>query len=320
MVSCKDESIDRNVPVLEVQMEFSRLDQEIFNPKASLVHEQLIERYPDFYPIFFKDILLLGDPSDSASSSLIDRFRNDDQMLQVQGQIDSVFIDLSDIEEDFEKAFGRYKSIWPENEIPDIIFMNSGFNYAVYPMPDKSEMSISLEFFLGKENSVIKNLPNSVFPAYLREKMNPDQLVPNALKGWLLIENQKAEKAPDLLHLMTTYGKIMYSLHLCIPDIEEHLHYSYSEQELLWCYDNESSIWRTIVTEDILYSSNREVLIDWVGRGPYTQGFSEESPAELAYFMGKQMVKDFMVAHPQMEIDELMETPAAQILKSYNPN
>ena len=79
-------------------------------------------------------------------------------------------------------------------------------------------------------------------------------------------------------------------------------------------------VWKTIVDQDILFTTDKKILSDWIGRGPFTQGFSEESPAELAYFMGKQMVKDFMKENPELRVEELMEIPAEAILREYTPN
>ncbi|NNK79920.1 MAG: hypothetical protein HKO93_00355 [Flavobacteriales bacterium] len=278
------------------------------------------ESYPTFYPMYFRDILQLGSLDDSMAVVNLEKFNTDPEWTFAQSQIDSVFRNNDELRNGFRSAFGRYKSVFPKRSTPDIYIMNSGFNYGIYPIPQLSVLGIGAEFYLGKENTMIKRLPNELFPAYMREQMVPEQLLPNALKGWIILNHNDSENRKDLLGLIISYGKIMYALHLCIPDIPEHRHFAYTASQLAWCQENEEQIWKVLVEQDILFSNDKDVLMDWVGRGPFTQGFSEESPAELAYFMGKQMVQDFMKENPEVSVEQLMEVPAETVLKDYTPD
>jgi hypothetical protein len=166
---------------------------------------------------------------------------------------------------------------------------------------------------------MVKRLPNEVFPAYIRTQMKPEHLLSSALKGWLIETYGEAHSEVTMLNLMATYGKIMYTLHLMIPNEPEQYHFGYTAEQLDWCRRNEELIWQTMVKEKLLYVSDRKTLTDWVGRGPFTKGFSEESPGELAYFMGKQMVKDYMKSHPEVSASDLVNIAPSEVLKSYIP-
>ncbi|NNC83416.1 MAG: hypothetical protein HKN79_07555 [Flavobacteriales bacterium] len=320
LFSCSDPSIDRTVEPIEVELELVRLDLEIFKEEPlEEKHERLREQHPKFYSQYFREILLLGPLDDSLALQNLERFVQDEEWQFAQRQIDSVFTDTEEYHQQFSEAFGRYKAIFPERKVPDVYFMNSGYNYGIYPIPQLDVLGIGAEFYLGASNPMIDRLPNELFPAYLREQMIPEHLVPNAMKGWLILNHDEGGGRADLLGLMASYGKIMYALHLCIPEIEEYRHFAYSEAEWNWCVDNEQNIWKVIIDQDILFTKERKTLTDWIGRGPYTQGFSEESPAELGYFMGKQMVKDYMREHPEVTVQQLMSVPAEAILKAYTP-
>jgi hypothetical protein len=320
MTSCSEPTIDRQVEPVLVDLELVRLDQELFQSEpVGEKHERLRETYPKFYSQYFRDILLLGPLDDSLATGNLQKFIEDPEWKYAQGQIDSVFASSQLLKEGFESAFSRYQAIYPTKKVPKVFIMNSGFNYGVYPIPPLDVLGVGAEFYLGSQNPMIKRLPNEMFPAYLREQMNPEQLLPNAMKGWLILTHREPEAKKDLLGLMVTYGKIMYTLHLCMPEVPEHRHFAYSQSELEWCKANEELIWKVIIDQDILFTTDRKTLTDWIGRGPFTQGFSENSPAELAYFMGKQMVKDYMREHPEVSVEQLMEIPAEAILKAYTP-
>lgn len=319
--SCTEPAIDREVEVSTVALEVIRLDAPLFDSTRELsqVHAELLARYPDVYSGYFKEILQLGDPQDGAAVSSLDQFVNFPDMQETQRQIDSVFGEFPDLKTKLEKAFGRYKTIFPQKDVPRVFLLNTGFNYGVYPNVQANYLGIGSEFFIGAKNPVVTRLPNEVFPAYIRRQMIPEQLFPSAVKGWILSTYNEPPSKVDLINLMVTYGKIMYTLHLCIPDIPEYLHFSYTPEQMAWCEAHEQEIWQAIVKQKLLYVSNRKTLTDWMGRAPHSRGFSEESPAELAYFMGKQMVKDYMAEHPEVTVEELVLVPATSILKSYSP-
>ncbi len=244
LISCTDPAMDREVEVSEVALEVHRLDVPLFDSGRDLtqVHAELLERYPAVYPAYFKDILQLGDPQDSTAVGSLEQFVQFPDMEETQQQIDSVFGEFPDLQADLENAFGRYKNIFPEKDVPRIFLFNTGFNYGVYPNVQANYLGIGSEFFLGTENPVVTRLPNEVFPAYIRKQMIPEQLFPSAVKGWILSTYNEPPSKVDLINLMVTYGKIMYTLHLCIPDTPEYLHFSYTPEQMAWCETHEQEI------------------------------------------------------------------------------
>jgi hypothetical protein len=238
-------------------------------------------------------------------------------MRAVEGRIQEVFSDMGPLEGELEKAFGRYAVIFPDQSIPEVYRLNTGYNYGIYPQGDI--LAFGAEFYLGTADPLTQMLPPEVFPQYAREDMNPEQLLPNLIKSLILVREQKASDDKDLLGAMVFYGKVMYLLHLCLPDVQEYLHFAYTAEEFQWCQRNEETIWSVLVTEELLFSTDRKVKTNWSVRAPFTQGFSEESPGELGWFMGKEMVKDYMAAHPEIAPADLLKVDKDQILKAYRP-
>jgi len=262
-------------------------------------------------------MLGLGAMNTDTSWTFLRPFLDYSLTQESQGRIEEVFADFDDTENALELAFGRYQALFPEEHVPQVVTMNSVFNYGIYPMD--SVLAIGLEFYLGEKDTVIKRLPIEQFPAYLREKMNPEQLVPNAMSGWMLVHFKDKGKGMSLLDQMVYQGKIYYFSHLLLPDIPEHLLYAYSIEEMKWCRDNEFNIWQTIVKEDVLFSKDKKLIRDWIGHGPFSRGFGEQSPAPLAPFVGERMVKDYVDQHPDLSAQQLLDIDAKEILQSYKP-
>lgn len=317
--ACSPQAIDRSVGPLPVEVSIAAVDDLLFDNSLSATerHERLKTEYPTVYPLYFSDILLLGDVNSPQAPEMLALFTGDDQWKFTEERIQEVFSDMSDLEKGLEQGLGRYKAIFPEKNIPEIYRLNTGYNYGIYPQGDI--LAFGAEFYLGADDPMIQQLPPEVFPQYAREDMKPEQLLPNLIKSLILVREQNASDDRDVLGAMVFYGKVMYLLHLCLPDVQEHLHFAYTAEEFQWCQRNEETIWSVLVTEELLFSTDRKVKTNWSVRAPFTQGFSEESPGELGWFMGKQMVKDYMAAHPEIAPADLLKVDKDQILKAYRP-
>ena len=69
--------------------------------------------------------------------------------------------------------------------MPDVVWMPSGFNFAVYPGPDW--LAVGLDWFMGAEHPMHAELPPTKFPAYRLARMRPDRMASEAMIGWLLV-------------------------------------------------------------------------------------------------------------------------------------
>ena len=317
--ACSPKAIDRSVDPLPVEVSIAAVDDLLFDNSLSATerHERLKAEYPSVYPLYFSDILLLGDVSSPQAPEMLALFTEDEQWKFTEERIQEVFSEMSELEKELEKALGRYKAIFPNRAVPDVYRLNTGYNYGIYPQGDV--LAFGAEFYLGADDPMIERLPPEVFPQYARDDMNPEQLLPNLIKSLILVREQNASDDRDLLGAMVFYGKVMYLLHLCIPEVEENLHFAYSTDEFQWCQSNEEVIWSVLVTEELLFSTDRKVKTNWSVRAPFTQGFEEASPGELGWFIGKQMVKDYMAAHPESAPKDLLKVDKEQILKAYRP-
>jgi hypothetical protein len=317
--SCGGGGIDRVIEPESVEVSVHRIDEGIMgNESDSILHLRLQKDYPEFYPLYFSDILQLGDVRSPSAHEQLELFRSDPIMRDLHLAIDSLLdIEEEGINEQLRDALGRYAAMFPDSDVPEVYLMNTGFNYGIYPIRDV--LGVGAEFYLGAEHSMLQGLPPDLFPGYVRNKMKPEHLVPNALRGMLLVRLQQRLPARSLLDHMVFYGKVMYILDLMLPNRPEEQQFSFTEDEYYWCTENRSAIWRAMVKEELLYETDRKTLSKWLDRGPFTQGFPEDSPGELGIFLGKEMVIDFMEDNPEVSPAELVDIPVEQVLEAFRP-
>ena len=173
--------------------------------------------------------------------------------------------------------------------------------------------------YLGKEHQIIKRIPNSSLPQYIKNKMDRDYLVSDAMKIFLLKTHYK-DIGQDFLSTIVSMGKIMYLLEATMPNTENWKLMTYTKEELNWCEANEEQLWAFIIEKDMLFSTNQETINNFIDEGPFTKGLPNGAPARVGIWIGWQMVRDYMNNNEKISLQEMLnEEDAKQILKHYKP-
>lgn len=322
LFSCRSSPFDVNIDHISIEQKFIRLDQEVFHSAMddpSEIHHHLSEIYPNIFKEYYENILHIGAINDSTSIKRFGEMRTQEVWRDVQLQIDSVFFDDAEFRNAFLKAFKYYRYHFPKEKIPSLVAMNTGLNYGIYPLNDM--LGVGLEFYLGKDHWLTQGLPIENFPNYQKAKMDKNYLVTDALRGYLLSTKQNNINGRQLIDHLVYQGKIMYILNALVPYEKEYLQMGYNEDQLDWCYKNEFNIWKSIIDDDLVYSTNLKQIERFTGFGPFTQGFPKDSPGMISLFLGKQIVKDHMEKNKDKSLSQLLnETNSLEILKNYKPN
>ena len=121
-------------------------------------------------------------------------------------------------------------------------------------------------------------------------------------------------KMKTLLDRMIAGGKMLYYLDAVLPGVQDTVKLCYSKKKLDWAVDNEKNIWAFLVHDELLYSTDFDTQSNLINDGPFTKGFSKESPSRLGIFIGWQIVKDFMANHSEVSLRQLMQTDDSQYI------
>jgi hypothetical protein len=174
-----------------------------------------------------------------------------------------------------------------------------------------SVLGVGLDMYLGDSNYVYGK---AAIPMYMRRNTNPDNLVYDMMRGWVLSEFEPTTKKDDLLSQMVHYGKAMYIMDALFPLGDDALKIGYSADQLQWCEDNEVTIWSKFIEDKMLYNTDIRLVRALTGPAPFTSGFPKDSPGQLAYWVGWQIVHAYMDEYPETTLKELTELDDAQLI------
>ena len=292
------------------------------NDSSSLI--QLRHNYKLFLTDYCEDILKIGSSQSIETVDKLKDFVAHPDTRETLLAIDSTSGDsefLRGVSLDLENGFKRLHVFMPDVIIPEVIWMNSGFNFAIYPRDEF--VAVGLEWFLGPEHPILELLPPDRFPKYQQLRMHPDLMAADAMKGWMLVHfinlGYTGEKCiDDILY----WGKVLWLLGKCMPEQFEHVLMDWTPEDLEWAKANETAIWLELQPANVLFETNRTVFHRWLTDGPFTKfgSIPQESPDRLGVWMGLRIVENYMEENPETSAEQLFsETDYIPFLKSYRP-
>jgi hypothetical protein len=322
--SCNSSPLDVDVRGVELNYRSERFDRDFFKTHQNdgeHADQVLYQKYGQFYVDYLEFILRLGPFGERSTAEMCQSFLSDEAILDAYDQIQLVHDPLiSDYDKGFQDAFRHHKYYFPKETIPEVVYYHSGFNFGIYPTD--SLLAVGLEFYLGPNNELVQQLPGDVFPQYFREKMRPDYLVSDAVRGWLLVKHQHTFDDSNLLGHLIYYGKVMYLVDAMMPDVEDSIKMNYRSDQMAWVIKNEPLIWRELAQQTVMFDTRVFEINKWLMDGPFTnaQNVPQDSPPRLGIWMGRQIIHDYMAANPDLTLDDLLSEENNQlILKFYDP-
>jgi hypothetical protein len=321
-ISCNDNNplkvdvSDVPVPPLTIK----RLEQDLFNMDTTNVPEatkKLQAKYGSFYSVFVTGILNNGELRDSGYVLRIKRFITERDMRKTYEDCQKMYPDLNELTAGFSDAFQHFSYHFPAKKIPHVVTMMSGYNYAIYPID--STLAIGLEMYLGSNNDFYKM---TGYPRYRTLFMNKEDILPDAVTGWMIGEFPYMMNKNDFLSQIIYMGKILYATDALLPDVDDTLKIRYTQPQLEYCLQNEFNVWSYFAAQKIIYTTDQAEIMKFTSEGPFTAALSKESAPRIGYWIGWRIVRQYMRNNPKITLEQLMkETDAQQILlkSKYKP-
>lgn len=309
--SCNNNQLNINVSdVIIPEVKLQRLEQDLFKIDTSQIPtetQKLQTKYGQFYTVFIKSIINNGGLRDSSYASRIKQFISDRDMHQAYSDCQQIFPSTDTLNEQLTDLFKHFKYYFPNKSIPNPLTMMSGFNYSVVMLD--STLAIGLEMYLGGTNKFYKML---AIPNYKTMFMNKENIMPDAARAWMTTEFPYNMNKSDFLSEITYMGKILYLTDALLPKVHDTLKIKYTQEQLAYCTQNEFNIWSFFAAQKLLYTTNQAEIMKYTSEGPFTAALSKEAPARIAYWIGWQIVKQYMKTHPDVSLEQLMNEVDAQ--------
>jgi hypothetical protein len=313
LASCGSDRLDVNTSDSPIQdITILRLEQDIFNMDTNnieMASKELQAKYGKFYTTFISMILNNGGLRDSSYSFRMKSFIRDYYMHKAYEDSQKKYPNTDAIKEKLLKSYQRFNYHFPKRAIPQAITMISGFNYSVV-MAD-STLAIGIETYLGSNSEFYTGLG---IPKYKSMFMNEENIVPDAIRQWMLTAFPNNMNKQDFLSEIVYMGKIMYLTDALLPETPDSLKIQYSTTQLEYCHQNEFNIWSYFAAQKTLYTTDQAEIIKFTADGPFTSAISKEAPARIGHWIGWQLVRQYMKNNPELSLQDLMNEEDAQLL------
>lgn len=320
IISCQSNS--RRIRYEEADIQIRRFDQDLFGISIYNITDSipfLLEKYPQFLPLFGYKIIEIGGPGNPRFEEGLQAFVSDFNMYRVNKRVQEVFPDLTFIKDELVEGFGRYISYFPEYDIPGIITCISGFNQSI--VTSENLLVISLDKYLGTDDDFYKLL-HPLVPEYQRSVMYPGKIPSDALYGWILSEFPYNKEKDNLLSQMIFKGRAMYCVKQLLPHINDTLLWGFSSSQLRFCFDNEKGLWEYLVENKLLFETERFRVNQFINPTPFTKDFSQKSPGRTAIWLGYRIIESLAGHQRKISLEQIMtENDYQKLLQlsKYNP-
>ena len=235
---------------------------------------------------------------------------------ELHTEVQKKYADFQPVKIELESLFKHIKYYFPKTKIPKVITIISEMDYKNKSIYADSLVVISLELYLGKDHKFYQ------FPNYLKQNFEERQIAPDVVSSF------SARQIPpvsdkNLLSQMIYYGKQLYLKDLLLPDYTDAEKMGYTPEQITWCQENESYMWRYFIEKEMLYSNDQKLISRFINPAPFSKFYLEidnESPGQVGAWIGWQMVRSYM-KNNEVPLADLLKTDAKEIfMKSkYKP-
>jgi len=316
---CRGKSINEQISGRDIDLEIDRFETELFSADPSML-ENYIPGWEQKYGVFFGHfnyILNLGTSTSAAYSENLRNFVTDPFNYRIFKRTMEVFPDIDTITLELETAFKRYNSHFPSRTVPRVITYISGFTQTA--ISDDSLMAIGLDMYLGSNDDFYSDA--GVYK-YLSKNMHPDKVVPDCMLFWEETEFPFNDSVNNLVSNLIYQGRLLYLAGILLPDKPDTLLWGFSEKDFDFCTKNEEQMWTYLVSNKLLFNTDRLTIDKYLQPAPFTTDFGNQSPGRAAIWTGYRIVESYMRKNPSVSIEDLMkEDDYMNILNmsSYNP-
>lgn len=309
-------TIQLNVTAYDFYKDFSALD----TARLEAGLEGLRSKYPQ-YLSFYLDTLAAGTVSlrDSATNAEgIRIFLTHKDYKALLDTVNQAFPSTEDITNSLITTFRYIRYYDTAIAVPDkIYYAVSGLSNMV-GLGSNNTLTICLDYFLGENFNPYYQIgiPEYVIPRFKKEYAP-------VMAAQVLYQDvypfEPHDK--DLLTMIIEQGKMQYFLSLVTPQVQEHMRFGFTAQQLEWSRIHEAEIYNFFTSNNYLFSKQMQQVMRFVSDGPFTTGMPQESPGNIGSFTGYQIVQKYVKETGADWQTLASETDAQKILKlsKYRP-
>jgi hypothetical protein len=315
---------------IKVDTRIGRFDQQLFEKTDTNTIQQGARNLLSTYPYFTNDFLvnILGLPpftpttTDSALHVTLSELKHFIRVTRpLYDSLSVKFKDLTSLEGEFNKSFRYLKYYYPSYKVPKLVSFVGPFNSPGIAITNES-LAIGLQLYAGRDFAFYTSAEGEeMFPLYISRTFEPQYITANAIKA--IEQDLYPDKSAGrpLVEQMIEKGKQWYMLDKILPDVPDSIKTGYTQAQLNWCESNEGVVWNFFLSENYLYTAEFDIIKNYIGEAPTTQGMPDQSPGNIGQWVGWKIVRKFAEKNASLSLDALMKTDNKKILSGakYKP-
>lgn len=303
LMACHAKKKVPDVSHIPIDVTIERFDQQLFRIDTNNVMngiKLLSASYPGFMPVYLDEIMNFGPVPDS---NRIRAFLVNKDFRALQDSVNAHFTGIKPIEASLTQAFRLTKYYLPAFKVPRVVAFTSAIgNYSAVTVD--STLGIGLDMYMGADFPIYRLLPD--YPDYIVRRFTPEYISTNVMKVLHQDYFPLRGDGSKLIEQMLDLGRQQYFLEMVLPETPEELRLGYTKTQLEYCNENEQMIWQFFVQNKLLYTSDWQDILRYIGEGPSTQGMPAEVPGQIGAFTGYRIVQTYMKKHPEVTLEKLL--------------
>lgn len=252
-----------------------------------------------------------ADLNDTANLNQLFNYVTDTEIIHIYHRTMKVFPKVNHLEQALGSAFSHLKYYFPKYQLPGVYTYVSDLYYEQPIIRRDSVLVIALDDYLGKDF-----LPYSWLniPLYHRRCMQKAFIPVDVVRAIYNHNFKPPYHSGTLLDRMIELGKRLYFLDAMLPKVPDSLKICYTSRQMNWIEKYKRDVWAALIKNSLLYSTNYMMINKMSQPGPFSDGFSRNSPPAMAKWFGWQIVREFMVKHPKTTLLQLLKMKDSQAI------
>ena len=301
--SCdKKNKIEKEVDEIPVTINVERFDKIFYESPV-----ENLQNVKNKYPYFF--------PSQTPDSVWVNKIKNP-LYRELYSEVQKKYSNFEKVNSDLEALFQHIKYYFPNTKTPKVVTLISEMDYQNKAIYTDSLVLISLDLYLGKNHKFYE------FPEYLKQNFEQNQIMPDIVSSFSITKIPFGNNR-NLLSQMVYAGKQLYLKDVLLPETSDAEKIGYTPEQITWCQENESYMWRYFMQEQLLYSTDSKLSTRFINTAPFSKFYLEidnESPGRVGTWVGWQIVRSFM-NNNDVNLQQLLQMDPIEIFQNskYKP-
>ena len=301
--SCdKKNKIEKEVDEIPVTINVERFDKIFYESPV-----ENLQNVKNKYPYFF--------PAQTPDSVWVNKIKNP-LYRELYSEVQKKYSNFEKVNSDLEALFQHIKYYFPNTKTPKVVTLISEMDYQNKAIYTDSLVLISLDLYLGKNHKFYE------FPEYLKQNFEQNQIMPDIVSSFSITKIPFGNNR-NLLSQMVYAGKQLYLKDVLLPETSDAQKIGYTPEQITWCQENESYMWRYFMQEQLLYSTDSKLSTRFINTAPFSKFYLEidnESPGRVGTWVGWQIVRSFM-NNNDVNLQQLLQMDPIEIFQNskYKP-